>query len=360
VATVSYVGSKGTHLNRQTNLNQLHAASDNPYTIDGEIITPNPDGGNSPDCGDSFDPVTGVPLNAKTLNGHDITGQAAINLGVAACGANADFFRQYTGYGDVTRLEFAASSIYHAFQTSVRHTIGGLQLNFSYTYSHSIDDSSDRFDSAFTDAFNPGLNRASSSFDQRHVLNLSYVYDLPFFKQPGLANKVLGGWQLSGITTFSTGTPYGVVFAGDNAGVANGVGSTSRPDLVGDPYAIQQSSLDQNSPLFANPLAFAPPVGLTFGNSRRNLLNNPHRTNFDFSLFKHLKLGERYAFEFRAEAYNIFNHTQWLPVSGDAGSGASNNAAGNNTFSDDPTSGFLRTTGAHNPRILQLGAKFSF
>jgi hypothetical protein len=367
VATISYVGSKGTHLNRQTNLNQLHplSSSDNPYKVAADSHSPaeaisdtiDPNTKSSVDCGESFDPVTGVPLAGTTPSGVPITGQAAIQLGVAACGANADFFRQYTGYGDITRLEFAASSVYHAFQTSVRHTIGGLQLNFSYTYSHSIDDSSDRFDSAFTDAFNPGLNRASSSFDQRHVLNLSYVYNLPFFKQPGIANKFLGGWQVSGITTFSTGTPYGVIFAGDNAGVANGVGSTSRPDLIGDPYAIQQSAEAGQSPLFANEAAFAAPRGLTFGNSGRNLLNNPHRTNFDLSLFKHVRFAERYELELRAEAYNIFNHTQWLPVSGDAGSGASNNAAGTNTFGAD---GFLRTAGTHNPRILQLGAKFSF
>lgn len=360
VMTVSYVGSKGTHLNRQTNLNQLHpAGADNPYLIDHEAITqPDPDNEILGDC------ATGTTGNGHPIPGYvaggaasdQTMGTAGVNMFVA-CGGTPDPFRAYLGYGDINHLEFAASSIYHALQTSVRHTFGGLQLNFSYTYSHSIDDSSDRFDSAFTDSFNPGLNRASSSFDQRHVLNLSYVWDIPFFRQPGLANTVLGGWQLSGITTFSTGTPYGVIFSGDNAGVANGVGSTSRPDLVGDPNAIPQSPLADHSPLFANPDAFVAPVGLTFGDSGRNILSNPHRTNFDFSLFKHFKLTERFAFEFRAEAYNIFNHTQWLPVSGDAGSGASNNAAGDNTLGSD---GFLRTAGAHNPRILQLGAKFSF
>ncbi len=357
VATVSYVGSKGTHLSRQTNFNQLHpiSADQNPYKV-GEAITVDPNGGPSPDCGTSFDAL-GVPTNAMTPSGVPITGQAAINLGVAACGTNADFFRQYAGYGDITHLQFAASSVYHALQTSVRHTVGGLQLNFSYTYSHSIDDSSDRYDSAFNDSFNPAANRASSAFDQRHVMELSYVYDLPFFKQPGLTKAVLGGWQLSGITSVSTGTPYGVIFAGDNAGVANGVGSTSRPDLVGDPYAIQQSSQDGASPLFANPDAFAAPRGLTFGNSGRNLLRNPRSVNFDMSVFKHFAIRESTAFEFRAEAYNIFNHTQWLPVAGDSGSGASNNAAGDATFGGDA---FLRTKGAHNARILQLGLKFMF
>ena len=339
VATVSYVGSKGTHLNRQTNLNQLHPVpSDvNPYTA-GEAM-------GADDC-----------ANGTTPSGNPIPAAAAMNFAVA-CGANPDPFRQYIGYGDITHLEFAASSTYHALQTSVRHTIGGLQLNFSYTYSHSIDDSSDRYDSAFNDSFNPSANRASSAFDQRHVLDLSYVWDLPFFKQPGLTHKVLGGWQLSGITSFQTGTPYGLVFAGDNAGVANGVGSASRPDLVGDPNAIQRSPLDGYSPLFANPDAFAAPRGLTFGNSGRNLLRNPRRTNFDMALFKHFAIKEQAAFEFRAEAYNIFNHTQWLPVAGDSGSGASNNASGVNTFGSE---GFLRTQGAHNPRILQLGLKFMF
>jgi hypothetical protein len=342
VATVSYVGSRGTHLSRQSNLNQLHpvASADNPYKP-GEAMGPD-------DC-----------ANGTTPSGVLIPEAAATNFAVA-CGGNPDPFRQYIGYGDITHLQFAASSTYHALQTSVRHTIGGLELNFSYTYSHAIDDSSDRYDSAFNDSFNPSANRASSAFDQRHVLNLSYVWDLPFFKQPGLTHKVLGGWQLSGITNFQTGTPYGVSFAADNAGVANGVGAASRPDLIGNPKAIPQSALDGYSPLFANPNAFAAPRGLTFGNSGRNLLRNPNRTNFDMALFKHFAIKEQTAFEFRAEAYNIFNHTQWLPVAGDSGSGAANNASGDNTFSTDPGSGFLRTQGTHNARILQLGLKFMF
>ncbi len=357
VATVSYVGSKGTHLSSQNNLNQLHPVSANPYNPGEAISTAqDPTTNLSVDCGTSFDNF-GVPTAGMTPSNNPITGQAAINLGVAVCGTNPDFFRHYAGYGDITNLQFSASSIYHAFQASVRHTIGGLQLNFSYTYSHAIDDSSDRFDSAFNDSFNPSANRASSAFDQRHVMELSYIYDLPFFKQPGLKRVVLGDWQVSGITSVSTGTPYGVVFSGDNAGVANGVGNSSRPDLIGDPNAIQQSSQDGASPLFANPDAFAAPRGLTFGNSGRNLLRNPRFVNFDMSLFKHFKIKESTSFEFRAEAYDIFNHTQWLPVAGDSGSGASNNAAGDNTFAGDS---FLRTKGAHNARILQLGLKFMF
>jgi hypothetical protein len=113
-------------------------------------------------------------------------------------------------------------------------------------------------------------------------------------------------------------------------------------------------------PQIYNPAAFAAPRGLTFGDTARNSLNNTHWTNFDMALFKHFKITERMAFEFRAEAFNVFNHTQWLPIAGDSGSAASNLGETNNTFSLDPSTGFLQVTGAHNPRILQLGAKFSF
>jgi len=354
VATVSYVGSKGTHLNRQTDLNQLRAVplSQNPYKL-GEPIGGGVDANGNPlhdDCGTLTTP-SGVP----------VTGQAAINLQVE-CGTNPDPFRPFVGYGDIAHLEYKASSIYHAFQTSVRRSVGQLQLSFAYTWSHSIDDSSDRFDGSFVDSYNPAANRASSNFDQRHILNFSYIWDLPFFKSPGLANKVLGGWQFSGITSYQTGTPFSVTVSNDNAGVANGIGSAARADKVGDPNTGVVQSPGELGPQIYNPNAYALPRGLTFGDSGRNSLNNTHWTNFDMALFKHFKITERMSFEFRAEAFNIFNHTQWRPIAGDSGSAASNLGESNNVLSSpfDPTSGFLQVTDAHNPRILQLGAKFIF
>jgi len=369
VATVSYVGSKGTHLNRQTNLNQLFPVplSQNPYAP-GEAIGANDCGPTDPVTGDLlFVDAFGVPTQATTPSGTPVPYRGpgvmspAVNLGVANCGTNQDLFRPFPGYGDITHLEWKSSSIYHALQTSVRRNIGGLQMQFAYTYSHSIDDSSDRFDTSFVNSYDPAANRASSNFDQRHILNLSWVWDIPIFRNPGFANKVLGGWQYSGIFSYSTGAPYSVVFSGDNAGVANGVGSGSRPDVVGDPFSgIPQAPLEGFGPLFGNPNAFAAPRGLTFGDAARNMLRNPSRTNFDMALFKHFKFTERLSFEFRGEAFNVFNHTQWSCVAGDSGSAASNIGCGNNTFSTDPTSGFLRVSDTHNPRILQLGAKFIF
>lgn len=337
VATVSYVGSKGTHLNRQTNLNQIPLVplSQNPYQP-GEAIGPD-------DC-TTFTTPSGAP----------ISGQAAVNLAVQ-CGDDPSPFRPFLGYGDITHLEYAASSTYHALQTSLRRSVGSLNLSVAYTYSHSIDDSSDRFDGSFVDAANPSANRASSNFDQRHILNISYVWDLPFFKGTSVASKILGGWQFSGLTSYQTGTPYSVIVSNDNAGVANGVGSGARPDLVGDPRSgIPAGRLPDLGPAFGNPAAFALPRGLTFGNAGRNILSNPHRTNFDWALFKHFRIREQMGFEFRAEAFNVFNHTQWGNIAGDGGSAG---GEGNNTIDTDS---FLRASSAHNARILQLGLKFSF
>jgi hypothetical protein len=365
VATVSYVGSKGTHLTRQTDLNQLvpTPSSQNPFKK-GETFQ-----GSAVDCAANPD-AYGVPQSATTpsgaavpyiagVNGGPPSGPA-VNLAVAegCVGAGADPFRPYPGYGDIANLQTKSSSSYNALQVAVRRSAGGLELNFAYTYSHSIDDSSDRYDGSFTDTYNPSGNRASSNFDERHVLNFGYVWDIPFFKGSGLLHNLAGGWQYSGITTFSTGSPFSVIFNSDNAGVGNGVGSASYADIVGNPRSgVVQTPLLGFGRVFYNPAAYATPTALTFGDSGRNSLQNPDRINFDMALFKHFVIKESKAIEFRAEAFNVFNHTEWDPIAGQAGAGAANNGSGTNTFG---TTGFLYAGGVHEARILQLALKFVF
>jgi hypothetical protein len=269
-------------------------------------------------------------------------------------------------------------------QASLRKNVGALQINGSYTYSHSIDDSSSRLDSGFANSYDPRSARASSTFDVRHMINVGYIYDLPFFKAAGLTHTLLGGWQYSGIASWQTGTPFSVTNSAnypDNAGVGgnSGVVVGSYADVIGNPKSGFPSASDSDQPGFAgllyNPGAFAAPRGLTFGDSGRNFLRNPSRTNFDMALFKHFAIKESKAFEFRAEAFNIFNHTEWAPINGDAGSGAYNSGlasftnamscyAGANNSAGDPgcvsTSPFLHLGAAHAARILQFGMKFIF
>src|SRR5258708_36300273 len=142
--TTSYVCSKGTHLGRQRDLNQLFPtpASQNPYTP-GQVIT-------AADC----NTVTNVgdPTVSGVVNGTTLSGQTAINL-QTACGNDANPYRPFYGVATITRLEDKASSIYHALQISMRKSVGDLSLSAAYTYSHSIDDSSDRYDGAFVNSY---------------------------------------------------------------------------------------------------------------------------------------------------------------------------------------------------------------
>ena len=388
VFVVSYVGSKGTHLGRRIDLNQLLPVplSQNPYKPGeamGGQLSIDPVTGNlvsqHDDCGTGKTP-SGVPIPGL-VGGVPTLGTPSVNFFIA-CGNSADPFRPFLGYSDIRRQDNGASSIYHALQTSLRKTVGSLQLSVAYTFSHSIDDSSSGGDGSFVDTYNPRLSRASSNFDQRHVVSISYIYDLPFFKGSGLTHTLLGGWQISGITGIQTGSPFSVSNGGvgeissDNAGVGNGVASSgSWPDRVGNPNSGSPGgALSGFGPLLLNPSVFIAPRGLTFGDSGRNIARNPRRTNFDMALFKSFAIRESMGLEFRAEAFNVFNHTEFGYIGGDGGSAANNSniTSGNNSAgcflgssqsAGDPSclsGGFLRPNGAHNPRILQLGLKFKF
>jgi Carboxypeptidase regulatory-like domain len=382
VTTISYVGSKGTHLGQRYDLNQIRPTplSSNPYKP-GESF-------GADDCNTGSTP-SGVAIPGYTPGG-DPTAQTPGSPGVnmyVACGNNPDFFRPYLGYSDIRAQRNTASSIYHGLQLSGRKTVGTLQLSASYTFSHSIDDASSAGDTSFVDSYDLALNRASSNFDQRHVFTLSYIYDLPFFRGSGITHTLLGGWQWSGITAIQSGTPFSVTNAGDggaipgdNAGVANGTGTNSRPDLIGDPNARIAGSgaglLNGNlfGPLLVNPGAFAAPRGLTSGTAGRNIVRNPRQTNFDMAIYKHFPVREAMSFEFRAEAFNVFNHTEFGYIGGDGGSAGNNSGissfsnsvgcyAGPNNTPNDPSclgGGLLRPAAAHNPRILQLALKFIF
>ncbi len=382
VATLSYVGSAGVHLTRSYEYNQMFpvAASQNPYQT-GQVIT-------ADDCASvSVSPTTGqatATANVDTGNPVTTTGSWANNLAVA-CGNSSAFYRPYLGIGSIQRKDQTGSSNYNALEASLRHSIGGLELNAAYTYSHSIDDSSDYNDTGFLNAYNLNAYRASSNFDQRQNISLAYVYDLPVFRANGLTKKLLGGWQWSGITLIQSGSPFsvynaGVNATGDNAGVGNGFSTAgSYPDLVGNPkQGVSSSALagfqPRFGPLLFNPSAFVLPTGLTFGDAGRNILRNPWRTNFDMALIKHFAVTESKYFEFRAEAFNVFNHVEYTWLGGDAGSAADNAGRGtdsntiacyggsNNSAGDASCAGssYLRSAGTHLPRILQLGLKFIF
>ncbi|MGA2132558.1 MAG: TonB-dependent receptor [Bryobacteraceae bacterium] len=409
VATFGYVGSKGTHLTLEANLNQLQPVplSQNPFTP-GEPFIPTVSGtvsnGLYGDCamfnGSSFTLTNGAVINQGS--------PAFINMQAACWGyastsaavPNPNLLRQYFGLGEIVSLQNAANSSYNAFQTTLRHAAGPLSLGVAYTYSHSLDDSSDRSDATFVNSYDFAANRASSNFDERNLLNISYVYELPIlqflasplgqiFSSDGTGQvsegmrTALKGWQLSGITSFQSGTPFSVVNAGgvdgisvpDNAGVANPLGLGSYPDFIGSPKGPLPAGGNNGSsfgPILLNPGAFAAPTGLTFGDAGRNALNNPSRLNFDMALLKHIPVKEKSELELRLETFNTFNHTQFRIFDSNLGNQANNtincyggaatgySAAGGDGVDCLTGSAFLHPVDAHRPRTVQFGLKYSF
>lgn len=414
ISGVSYVGSKGTHLTAQLNLNQLQPVpqSLNPFLLN-EPITLD-------DCLLPTSPgANGFNGSSFTINGTIISpgDPAYSNLSIACLGKGNfnNFFyyqpntlRTYAPtLGNIYSLQNIANSTYNALQATVRKVAGPLTMSLSYSYSHSIDDSSDRSDATFVNSYDIAADRASSDFDERHNLALSYIYRLPFghwyqrlFSWPdsdptnvltkgnGNANsgesdswnKFLAGWELSGIIIHQSGTPFTVINGGspdltssvDNAGVANDIGVGSYPDVIGNARAnIPQGYIAGSfGPLLLNPNAFVAPRGLTFGDAGRNSLNNPGRTNFDTALLKTFSLKESRTLEFRFETFNTFNHTQFRIYDPNRGNvtnviscyGGPYYTAGYVGDGTDCLTGssFLHPVDAHRPRTIQLGLKYQF
>ncbi len=380
IATVAYVGSKGTHLSAETQVNSISSvsSSQNPFGANEPFLLSN--------CGGNVN--AGFTYNGTQL----VPGSAGYNNLIIACSyldpkAETPLInrsRPYTGIGQIVAVNDIANSSYNALQATIRRTTGPLTLGLSYTYSHSLDSSSDRF-SPVPESYDLHSNWASSNFDQRHLVNVSYILNVPNPTNWGksrLLRNMAGGWEWSGITVFQSGIPFSVInnpsgsiSTADNAGVANGIGVASiqsYPDVGGSSSSKPPDAGNSGTvigPLLANPAAFIAPRGLTFGNAGRNYLNNPDRWNVDMSLFKNFKLGEGQSVQFRAEVFNVFNNTQFelynpakgnqanntITCYGDSSSGYSAGAG-----SCLPGNAFLHPVDAHRPRTMQLALKFSF
>lgn len=213
-----------------------------------------------------------------------------------------------------------AYSNYHSLQARLEKRLThGLQFQASYTYSHALDiASSANLGSFATGDFRdqrfPNLEYGNADFDIRHRFVFSYSYDLPFGKGQrfggnanGALNQIIGGWQVAGITSVSTGnyfTPTDIATNLSNSDGGGNVANAARPNRIGDPNAKPCIP----GTMF-NTCAFETNTVLgTFGNAGRNLIRGPGFQNWDISIFKNIPLGERYRFEFRAEFFNIWNH----------------------------------------------------
>jgi hypothetical protein len=273
-------------------------------------------------------------------------------------GVNLDALRPYKGYNSIRETDNIASSRYNSLQVAWnRRFAGGLLFGVAYTLSKSMDDGSNQRD-IIPNTYNAHDLWAPSDFDKRHIFIANFLYELPFFRaQKNLFSKIAGGWQLSGIFQASSGNPVQIGRNQDYAGVGqdgsmNG-GAIQYWALAGPIQYMNQMVHNAGEANYwvnpspnGNPIATAPASG-TFvtANTARNVLYNPGFNNWNLGLFKKFAISERIGFQFRAEAYDAFNHPNW-------------NGVGN-----DPTnaSTFLKVTSkSGDARNLQLSLRLYF
>jgi hypothetical protein len=261
--------------------------------------------------------------------------------------------------GFINFLPHSAQSNYHALlvRFEKRYSTGFSFLN-SYTFSKAITNApqfrnaggaNGNENSPAQDSFNLAAERGLASFNIAHRWVSTGIYSLPFGKngkylQEGMAGRLLGGFQLSGIFSVQTGFPFTVNVQGDSAGVGAGTGGIYvRPNAVPGQTSDLSGSAKSTSRYF-NTGAFSAPAAGTFGNVGKNTVVGPGLTNLDLVIAKEIPFRERLRFQIRAEAFNVLNHSNYTIVG---------------RILNTPAT-FGRVLGQADPRQIQLGAKLIF
>ncbi len=321
VASVSYVGTVGRHLLTFEDSNPASAAL--CLSLTAAVLAL----GQSP-CGPFGEDNVYTLANGTTVNGTRPT------FGI--------------NFGSNPYMITAVSSSFNSLQVSVKHAQKYANFLVAYTYEKSIDNGSTSFDA--TNPFNPRASRALSVFDVPQDLTVSYTVQLPFDKFAGGAPKRLtSGWALSGIAIFAKGEPVQISEQSDDNSLSGTFADTiDEPDYAnnGGPLYVNRNPRNQAGQPYFNPNYFvAEPLGQV-GNVMRRFFTGPGINNFDMALLKDTQITESTQLQFRAEAFNIFNHAQF------------NNPSGN--FDNSGTSGFGYVTSARDPRIMQIALKLLF
>lgn len=251
-------------------------------------------------------------------------------------------------------------SKYNSLQSRLeRRFTHGFSLLVTYTYSHAEDDASNaNLGSQNNDGFRwfefPNLDKGNASFDVRHRFTASYIYDLPMGQGKallggahGTLEQIVGGWQVAGITTISSGNWFTPTDSDGNFANSDGF-EGQLPNVIADP----NHSAHCQPGTFFNTCAFVDPPFGSFGDAGRNSVLGPGFQIWDFSVFKMFHLTERTHLEFRTEFFNIPNHTNFLLSK--SGPQQSNNS----TVLGSSSYGIL--TAARPPRQIQFALKLSF
>jgi hypothetical protein len=349
VLTLSYVGTEGHRLIAQTEANPGDATLCKQLNAQGYTDASS----GAPGCGPNLEQDT------FTLGANTVYGTRDLLLNPNYCpGAQSLCF----GFGN-TFTKLVGNSAYHSGQVTFQGKAADVTFLASYTLAKAIDDSS-----AFGELINfssAKLSRGLSSTDVHHNFVVSYVWEMPFQRLFHGMPRLTKGWQLQGITRFSTGFPIQMgqgnpvplgplcpsgLCEGDAS--LTGSPSTDMPNLAGpvhihNPRDTSSRTYFDQSAFTATACALTPAGVLTgpdcgsFGTANRRFFHGPGFNNTDLGISKMIPLNEAMHFEIRGEFFNIFNHAQF-----------------NNPSGDISSENFGNVTGARDPRIGQVSAKF--
>jgi len=226
--------------------------------------------------------------------------------------------------GQITQRVFIGKSAYNGLQVSLKRRLSkGLLWTAAYTWSHSF--ALAGFDPLVVD--NDARNWGPQNSDRRHILQISYAYDLPKVGK-ALHSKPLAiltdGWNLSGVTSYSTGQPFTPSFSwSDNRDITGSTNEKPRINVLSDPFSNVPAGT-QGVPhgiSYFNPAAFAAPSPYTavgyasIGNAGVNIMQGPGYANFDMTLNRKINLGsEKRQLQLKVEAFNVFNHAQFTGI----------------------------------------------
>jgi hypothetical protein len=300
---VGYFGSKGTNLLGMVDLNLLRPGAAAAAGVTQPITTGN---------------------TAKLLNA----------------------LRPYRGYAAINAPQNYFNSNYNSLQVAMEKRFAGASLvKVAYTFSRNLTDAQTDRSTAPQNPYNLAAEYGPASFDRRHIFTVNYVYELPFFsEQKGLAGLLLGGWQVSGITTYGSGVPLTVTTTGVDPAGLGFLGSSAsgpRPDMIANPNAGAPHTIAQ----WFNTTAFAEvPAGVIRpGNASRGSVQGPGFGRWDMSLARVVKINEGLRVQLRGEMFNMFNHTNPLSVN-----------------TSRPNMLYGQVTSTRDQRLVQLGLKLNF
>lgn len=281
-------------------------------------------------------------INSPFLS--DTTGRAA----VVGKTVGIDRIRPYAGWGTIVLAENAGTANYRSLQSNLRvSATKGLDLQIAYTYSRAFGDILNQGSGGdlgtISNPYDRSYNRGLQPWDRTHILSINYTYELPFFKNSSKAVKcLLGGWQISGITSFTSGAPTPLASDSSRLGMSN---AANRPNFSGS-VQYMDGAIVNGTPVWISGAGFSAPADLTFGNAPKDLVRGPGRNNWDMSLFKNFNgifKREGSNLQVRLETFNTFNHPQWSGF--------------NTTYT---AGGFGNVNGTTGPRDVQLGVRLLF